>query len=440
MRLRAWAWLALTTSVWSSFLPAATRPRYGGTLTVELSNAPSILDLAAPPGRLSFSIAETLVRVDSHGVIGPQLALAWQHDPDNKRWRFSLRPKVTFQDGEPLNAASAEPALLAALKKKYGDVNVTADGQTLVLQFDRPVPDLLAALTRPETAIVRKSAANLLIGTGPFRLVSLEPGRRLTLAAFEDYWGGRPFLDSVVISLGAGTARADVFDIPFGSSRRVVPEGTHIWASPPTELIALLAANPQSTLLQALSLAIDRAPLVNVLTQRRGEPAFGVLPQWLSGYAFLFQTVPDLARARQLISQLRLPSINLTYPANDSFARSVADRIALNARDAGITIQPTGSPGGSLTLVRWPLQSSDAAAELTRIFGFVGALDRAAALDSTKAETLFDAERALLEDHRLIPLLYLPELYGLGPRVHNWEAAPKSDPFLLSLENLWVDP
>ncbi len=214
MRLRAWAWLALTTSVWSSFLPAATRPRYGGTLTVELSNAPSILDLAAPPGRLSFSIAETLVRVDSHGVIGPQLALAWQHDPDNKRWRFSLRPKVTFQDGEPLNAASAEPALLAALKKKYGDVNVTADGQTLVIQFDRPVPDLLAALTRPETAIVRKSAANLLIGTGPFRLVSLEPGRRLTLAAFEDYWGGRPFLDSVVISLGAGTARADVFDIP----------------------------------------------------------------------------------------------------------------------------------------------------------------------------------------------------------------------------------
>jgi peptide/nickel transport system substrate-binding protein len=437
MRLRAWAWLALS-SIWLGALTGATRPRYGGALTVELSNASLMLDPKSAMGHLSPAIAETLVRVNARGGIEPQLALAWQHEPDDKRWRFSLRPKITFHDGEPLTAVSAAPALLAALKKKYSDVTVTAGGQTVVVQFEHPVPELLAELTRPETAILRKSDANLLIGTGPFRVIAWEP-RRLTLAAFEDYWGGRPFLDSIVISLGTGAARADVFDIPFGSTRRVVPEGTHIWASPPSELIALLAANPQSTLLQALSLVIDRAPIVNVLTQRRGEAAFGMLPQWLSGYAFLFHTAPDLTRARQLISQLRLPSINLTYPANDLFARSVADRIALNARDAGITILPTTNPGGSLTLVRWPLESTDATAELIRLFGFLGAADRAASIDPTKPETLYEGERALLDDHRMIPLVYLPEIYGLAPRVHNWEAAQKRDPFRLNLENLWVD-
>jgi ABC-type transport system substrate-binding protein len=438
MRLRAWAWLALS-SIWLGALTGATRPRYGGALTVELSNASLMLDPKSAMGHLSPAIAETLVRVNARGGIEPQLALAWQHEPDDKRWRFSLRPKITFHDGEPLTAVSAAPALLAALKKKYSDVTVTAGGQTVVVQFEHPVPELLAELTRPETAILRKSDANLLIGTGPFRVIAWEPRRRLTLAAFEDYWGGRPFLDSIVISLGTGAARADVFDIPFGSTRRVVPEGTHIWASPPSELIALLAANPQSTLLQALSLVIDRAPIVNVLTQRRGEAAFGMLPQWLSGYAFLFHTAPDLTRARQLISQLRLPSINLTYPANDLFARSVADRIALNARDAGITILPTTNPGGSLTLVRWPLESTDATAELIRLFGFLGAADRAASIDPTKPETLYEGERALLDDHRMIPLVYLPEIYGLAPRVHNWEAAQKRDPFRLNLENLWVD-
>jgi peptide/nickel transport system substrate-binding protein len=420
-------------------ITGATRPRYGGALTVELSNASIMLDPMGAHGHLSASITETLVRVGARGVMEPQLALAWQHEPDNKRWRFSLRPKVTFHDGEPLTASSAAPALLAALKKKHGDVTVTAGGQTLIVQFEHPMPGLLAQLARPETAIFRKSDTNPMIGTGPFRLVAWELGRRLTLTAFEEYWGGRPFLDSIVISLGTGAGRADVFDIPFGSARRVVPEGTHIFAAPPSELIALLSANPQSTLLQALSLAIDRAPIVNVLTQRRGEPAFGILPQWLSGYAFLFQTASDLARAKQLISELRLPSINLTYPANDSFARAVADRVALNARDAGITIQPTANPGGSLTLVRWPLESADATAELSRLLGLLGAAEHLASIDPANPETLFEAERALLDDHRIIPLVYLPELYGLSPRVHNWEATQQRDPFRLNLENLWVD-
>jgi peptide/nickel transport system substrate-binding protein len=438
MRRRAWAWLALSSACLGA-LTGAIRPRYGGTLTVELSNPALLPNSPGASGYLSAAIAETLVRVGPRGIIEPQLAVAWQHEPDNKRWRFSLRPKVTFHDGEPLNGLSAAPALLTALKKLYGDATVTAGGQALIVQFEHPAPDLLAELARPETAVFRKNETNPMIGTGPFRITAWEAGRRLTLAAFEDYWGGRPFLDSIVLSLGSATARADVFDISFGSARHVVPEGTRIWASPASELVALLAANPQSTLLQALALAIDRAPIVNVLTQRRGEAAFGILPQWMSGYAFLFQTVPDVARAKQLIVQLRLPSINLTYPANDSFARSVADRIALNARDAGITIQPTTSAGGNLTLARWPLESADATTELTRLLTLLGASGRAGSLDPTKPETLYEAERALLDDHRVIPLVYLPELYGLAPRVHNWEGAQKRDPFRLNLENVWVD-
>src|ERR1700736_5751076 len=91
MRLRAWAWLALS-SLWVGAVGAATRPRYGGTLTVELSSA--TLDPTSPLGRLSPAIAETLVRVNARGAIEPHLALAWQHEADYKRWRFSLRPKV----------------------------------------------------------------------------------------------------------------------------------------------------------------------------------------------------------------------------------------------------------------------------------------------------------------------------------------------------------
>jgi ABC-type transport system substrate-binding protein len=436
MRLHAWAWLALS-SLLISPLAAATLPRYGGTLTVELSSTWNSVESSSTIAPL---VTETLVRLNERGEIEPLLATAWQRDADRKRWRFSLRPKVVFHDGEPLNAASAVPSLMVALRKKYGDVNITAGGQALVLQFDRPTPDLLTELASPRTAIFRTSDKNALIGTGPFRVTAWEPSRKLTLAAFEDYWGGRPFLDSVTINLGAVRALGDVFDMPFSQTRRVLPERTRIWSSPVHELIALVSDKVQPEVWQALALSIDRVPIVNVLAQRRAEAAHGLLPQWLSGYAFLFSTPPDVTRAKQVISQLRLMPLTLSYPPNDGFARSVAERIALNARDAGIVVQPTTNPGGAVRMVRWPLESTDAAAELSRISTMLGMPERTASLNSSKPETLYEAERALLDAHRVIPIVYLPEVYGVAPRVHNWETAQKNDGFVLHLDNIWVDP
>ena len=79
----------------------------------------------------------------------------------------------------------------------------------------------------------------------------------------------------------------------------------------------------------------------------------------------------SLAPSSSFAAQARRRS-RLAYPANDSFARAVADRVALNARDAGISIQPSPSPNGNLRLVRWQLESTDAAAELARLAGMLG--------------------------------------------------------------------
>jgi hypothetical protein len=284
-------------------------------------------------------------------------------------------------------------------------------------------------------AIFRSSDKSALIGTGPFRATVWEPGHKLVLAAFEDYWGGRPFLDSVTINLGTTRETGDVFDIPFSQTRRVLPERMRIWWSPVRELIALVSEGVQPDVWQALAPAIDRTPIVNVLTQRRGEAAFGLLPQWLSGYAFLFTTA-----GKPMVAQLRMAPLTLSYPANDGFARSVAERVALNALYAGIVLQPVPNPGGAVRMVRWPLESIDAAAELSRIAGMLGLPDRANSLNSARPETLYEAERALLDAHRVIPILYLPEVYGIAPRVHNWEAAQKTGGFSLRLDNIWVDP
>ncbi len=437
MRLPGSAWLALSSLLFSSFLTGAVRPRYGGTLTVELSTPWTTLDPSAVQTALSIPIAETLVRVGSRGEMEPVLAVAWQHDPDFRRWRFSLRPKVTFHDGEALTAASAAPSLLAALKQKYGEVSIEAGGQAIVVQADHAMPELLDALALPSAAIFRKKDANPLIGTGPFRITSWEAGRRLTLAAFDAYWGARPYLDSMAIEFGAGRGRADLFDIPVGPARRILPEGLATWSSVPRTLVAITAVNAQPVLLQALALSIDRAPIVNVLAQHQGEAAFSLLPQWLGGYAFLFQSTPDLARAKQLASQLRSTTMTLSYPANDLFLRSVAERVALNARDAGIAIQPRSGGNGNLQLLEWQLESTDAADDLERIAEQVGAGDRARQLDPVQPETLYQLERSLLDERRIIPLVHLRESYGIATRVHFQPS--NTDPFTLHLEDAWAE-
>ncbi len=438
MRLPGWRWLALSSLLLANSLTGALRPHYGGTLTVDLSTPWTTLDPGGIKTAIAAPVAETLVRFSSRGQIEAVLAVAWQHDPDFKRWRFSLRPKVTFHDGEALTGASAAPSLLAALKQKYGEVSIEAGGQAIVVQSDRAMPELLEELALPGAAISRKSDAAPFIGTGPFRITSWEPGRRLTLAAFEDYWGGRPYLDAIEIEFGMARGHADMFDVPVGPTRRILPETLSTWTSAPRSLLTITSANADPVLLQALALAIDRAPILNVLAQHRGELAFGLLPQWLSGYEFLFQTATDVARAKQLVAPLHLNPITLSYPANDLFLRSVAERVALNARDAGIAIQPAPVGNGNLRLFEWPLESIDAANELKRLAQQFGAIDPTNQMDPAKPETLYQFERSLLDEHRVIPLVYLRETYGIAPRVHFQPS--NSDPFTLHLEDAWVQP
>jgi hypothetical protein len=304
--------------------------------------------------------------------------------------------------------------------------------------------NLVAELSLLRNAVFRRSGNGELIGTGPFRLEKWEPGRRAVFTAFEDHWAGRPYVDSVVVNFGPlprqlTSTGTDVWDFPISGAHRIVPEVIRLWSSVPSELVALFAPNLAAEVLQALALSIDRSSIVNVLAQRRGETAGGLLPQWLTGYAFLFATSPDSARAKQLVASAKPGPLTLSYPADDAFARSVTDRVSLNARDAGLTVQPTTAAAGSLRLIRIPLPSADAALDLAEIASVLG-VSPPNLPDAAHAETLYQAERLLLNEHKIIPLIYLPAIYGIGPRVHDWDASQNGRPFVLHLENVWLSP
>ena len=92
---------------------------------------------------------------------------------------------------------------------------------------------------------------------------------------------------------------------------------------------------------------------MNFILQKQGEPAGGLLPQWSSGTAFLFSTAADAVRApRNSWSQIAgSPKIVLGYDSGDALEQTVAERIVVNAREAGISHD---GAGGSIGETRPP--------------------------------------------------------------------------------------
>jgi ABC-type transport system substrate-binding protein len=197
------------------------------------------------------------------------------------------------------------------------------------------------------------------------------------------------------------------------------------------------AAVEDARLRQAVALSIDRAAIHNVLFLKQGESTGALLPSWLTGYAFLFPAVRDLERARQKAAFLPKSAmrISLAYDAADPLARPVAERIALNAREAGVIVQV--APGGEadVRLVRVALRSLDpdqALVAYAAAFGMTAF--KAPAVSSP--QTNFETEQKLLEDSRVIPLFHVPQIAGIGARVRNWNPESWCG---WRLDDVWLD-
>lgn len=446
MRLSAWFPLAALSAI-VAIAGAATRPRYGGALRVETQAAPAALDPAGPDALpLASLVFEPLVRLDAAGTPEPCLAISWQHDAAARRWQFALRPGVKFHDGFPLVAS----AVAMSLKSALPGVSVTAADNVVTIRADRGMPDLLLDLAH-DGLVFAHDAAGGLTGTGPFRLTAWVPGRRAAFAAFDDYWGGRPFLDAVDVQLGRSRrdqlldleiSRTDIAELDPAELRRASQRGRTVWSSAPVNLVALAfvggrAGDPRVR--QALALSIDRAAMHNVLLQRQGDITAALLPQWLSGYAFTFPTSPDLPRARSLVAALPAKARVLTLGFSPSLpaARALAERVAVNARDAGLTVQVAPSPSSQpdVRLVEVTLPSPDPARSLAAAAASLGL---AAPPDAASPEALYNAERKLLEGSRLIPLFHLPGLYGVAGRVRVFAPPPVSRMGDWLFQNLWL--
>ena len=106
----------------------------------------------------------------------------------------------------------------------------------------------------------------------------------------------------------------------------------------------------------------------------------------------------------------------------------------MNARDAGLTLQPTNSATVDVQLVRLQLASLDPRLALTTLAALLGMPKPK--LDDDTVENLYSAESALLQSEQIIPLMHLRIAVVTSPRVKGWRQDQNGD---WPLQDVWLD-
>lgn len=460
-----------THILYPSLSGASTRPHYGSTARVLLQHKINSLDPLVEtdyPGdrdQLIPLIFETLTEIDAQGRLRPHLASAWQPEAGQRVWQFQLR-LANFQDG----TAVTSNVIVASLKSVSPDWKFTINNrQAFTIETPGPSPHLPEILSLPKFAIVKRLADNTLVGTGPYTLSQWQPGEHALFTANDDYWSGRPYPDAIEVMMGA-SLREHLLErnlghdhaAPVGLDQMRTLEQTsqNVVLSRPSELLVLLflrtgqaqagkkAVDPR--IREAVADTIDRSAISNVLLQRRATPATSLLPQWLTGYEFMFPDKPDPEQAHKLRTQAGMvPPVSLAYDFSDPVSKLVAERIAVDAHEAGIVVQPVGdthtntrsgrkASGADAVLLRVPLRALDASAGLE---GIAEELELpgemlTAILGAGRPDELFAAERKALEDFRAIPVAHLSQALWLNNTTHNWQQLPNGE---WKLDQLWVE-
>jgi ABC-type transport system substrate-binding protein len=417
--------------------------------------------------KLAALVFDRLVTLDDYGRFQPALAVEWSHDAAAKNWQFKLRPGVMFSDGSLLTTADVLASLQSVLP---AGLQIASTDTGISIHSPHPVPDLLEQLASGRYFVFHTLPDDTLLGTGPFYVADISPPTpyeanplatkpgRLKFRANEQSWAGRPFLDAIEVTLGEPPLRqlldlqvgkADLVELAPDLVRKARQDNLRVWSSAPKTLLALRFDEAQSIsaddhLREALALSLDRDTMANVLLQKQAEPAAALLPDWLSGYASLFEGPMNLERAKEIRASLpaneagAAEPLRLRVDSGGDLMKLLGERVAVNARQASLSVQvvthstpaggaapvPPANSSVGLHLFAWHFDSLSPRAELEVL---VSQLHLEQAAESTQLsadpEQRYTAERRMLEERRVIPLVLLPEYVGIAAPVRNWMPA-----------------
>lgn len=461
---------------------------------------------------VASSLFEGLVSedpVDLHPV--PGVAQRWEISADGLHYTFYLRPSARWSDGQAVTAAdfvaswkralspsfaAENAALLYALQgaeafhqgatANFDEVGVKATAPlTLNVTLEHPMAQFLSILAHPiffpvPIATIEKSGplyergnrwtrSEHLVSNGAFTLKSWRVNQEIFVEKSPTYWdAGHVRLQAVrFLPIDSPDAEERAFRagqlhvtyvVPFGKTETYRRDFPQFLRSDPylnTYFIRVNTRRPpldDENFRRALSLAIDRAAIVDKVLRSGQTVATSITPPGLPHYTPPTGPAMDIAEARRLLSASSYGrtqprrKIELLFPSSDNM-RLVAETLQqMWRRDLGLDVQLVNQEHKVVNSERreghFDLVLSDWVADYLDASTFLepwrtgspnnhtgwgdrefDALLFAAARNADpiqRAEQLHQAETLLLKAVPIIPIYYNPHTFLLQPSVKGW--------------------
>ena len=204
--------------------PELWEERRGGTLmfgTSKMVDSPHpFTTTVSVDNYIKQAWLEPLLQLDG-GDLHPVLATSWVANDDYTAWTFHLRQGVKFHTGEEMTSADVVWTVEYIMDPEnagrgYGVIGPSVESIDAVDRYtvrfnmnsSQPafplsiseisqLPIVPADSLEPGEILVRVGTA----GTGPFRFEEWVPSSKTVVVRFDDYWGGKPYLDGIVFQL-----------------------------------------------------------------------------------------------------------------------------------------------------------------------------------------------------------------------------------------------
>ncbi|WP_407288615.1 ABC transporter substrate-binding protein [Streptomyces sp. BP-8] len=381
--------LALVTAACSA--PDDGRGRAAGgkdSAVVGIAYEPETLSPLLGYGKDGNSkIFDGLLTHDAGMKLRPALAAALPEVSDGGRtYTYSLRPGVTFSDGEPFtaddvvftyetildertnNASKAELDALDRVEKR--------NDRTVVFHLKYPYAPFAERTVLPIAPrhIVGKQDVNTgtfttqPIGTGPYVLTHWSKGEKLTFKANPTYWGGAPKVKNFTMAIikdddiRATRLRAGDLDgavlPPALAATFASDKGKKTLAATTFDYrdVTLPSAHPVTgdrAVRRALDVAVDRPAMVEGILSGAGKPAYGPVPTDSPWFAKGTERPHDLKKAARILDAAgwkqgddgvrhkggQRASFTLWYLSGDKLRQEHALAFASDAKKAGIEVK-----------------------------------------------------------------------------------------------------
>jgi peptide/nickel transport system substrate-binding protein len=320
-------------------------PKKGGTLNVASQTpATSINPLIVDDGGGLCLLGQTgeFLAFDNNIKLQlePSLAQSWSHNADGSVWTFKLRPNVKFHDGKPFTADDvvytfkelSDPKnssnALSTFTGVLSPSGVRAvDSHTVAFHLEAPNGNFpyIVSSDNYNAVIVPKGTdfgkwQKSFVGTGPFKLQSYTENVGANFVANPDYWGPKPYLDSIAFKFYQSQA-PQILALQGGDVDCVaqfVPSGAEaILNNPQYQLIKLKSSNHRELSMrtdqapftdarvrQAIALTFNRPAMVQALLHGLGTVANDnpFAPMFKSTDTSVPQRTQDIAKAKQLMA------------------------------------------------------------------------------------------------------------------------------------------